>query len=108
MSKLYARRDITEQVKKAIEAVERAVGRAYEVAGELGLEGDGSVAVGVNGSLRDCSLKEAARVLAGWHPRSPPDVTAEYYHHGTCTSPLWPSVHVLVLGYRAMGGGGFC
>ena len=106
----HARRDITEQVKTAMEAVERAVGRAYEVAGELGLEGDGAVAVGPNGSLRDCSLKEAARVLAGWHPRSPPDVAAEYYHHGTCITRLWGASRELLASscpaHLPMGGGG--
>lgn len=64
-------------------AVECAMADAYEKAGEL----DGSVAVGPTGSMLDCSLREATHVFANWYPRSPSDVTAEYFHHGTyCSS----------------------
>lgn len=84
---LVSCRDVTKEVQTAMHAVERAMGHAYEVAGELGLEGEGSVAVGQTGSLRDCSLREATHVFANWYPRSPSDVTAEYFHHGTyCSS----------------------
>ena len=81
-SHFNSRRIVTEAVKKAMPSLEKAEKRMFEVAGQLGMDGDRVVQVGSYGPKSDCSQKEGLDAFAGWVARTPAEITAEHFHLG--------------------------
>ena len=63
-------------------AVEKAQNRMFEVAEELGMDGDSVVQVGSYGPKRDCSQKVGLDAFGGWVARTPVEITAEHFQFG--------------------------
>ena len=63
-------------------ALEKAEKRMFDVAGQLGMDGDRVVQVGSYGPKSDCSQKEGLDAFGGWVARTPAEITAEHFHLG--------------------------
>lgn len=82
---LYAYRDVSNEVKNALRAMEKAE--------ELGLEADSALPVRPPPNDRSTSLTEALNTLGGWQARSPSEFAAEFFQMGEQNSYYW-SFHI--------------
>ena len=79
---MESRRLVTEAVKTAMSALQKAENRMFEVAGQLGMDGNRVVQVGSYGQKIDCSQKEGLDAFGGWVARTPAEITAEHFYLG--------------------------
>ena len=83
-----SRRNVSVEVKTAMTSLQNAEKRMFDVAGQLGMDGDRLVQVGSYGMKSDCSQKEALEVFGGWVARTPAEITAEHFYLGNFKAKL--------------------
>jgi polyamine oxidase len=71
---------VTESVKTAMSALKNAEKRMFDMAGQLGMDGNSVVQVGSYGQKIDCSQKEGLDAFGGWVARTPAEITAEHFY----------------------------